>query len=44
VRFRRQEERLGGAANVANNCVHLGARTRLGEVGKGVTDDHFVSH
>ena len=29
VRFRRQEERLGGAANVANNCVHLGARTRL---------------
>ena len=29
VRFRRQEERLGGAANVANNCVNLGARTRL---------------
>jgi rfaE bifunctional protein kinase chain/domain len=29
VRFRRQEERLGGAANVANNCVHLGARTQL---------------
>ena len=29
VRFRRQEERLGGAANVANNCAHLGARTRL---------------
>jgi len=29
VRFRRQAERLGGAANVANNCVHLGARTRL---------------
>src|SRR5260221_14781942 len=29
VRFRRQEERLGGAANVANNCAQLGARTRL---------------
>jgi rfaE bifunctional protein kinase chain/domain len=29
VRFRRQEERLGGAANVANNCAHLGARTQL---------------
>jgi rfaE bifunctional protein kinase chain/domain len=29
VRFRRQEERLGGAANVANNCAALGARTRL---------------
>jgi rfaE bifunctional protein kinase chain/domain len=29
VRFRNQEERLGGAANVANNCVQLGARTRL---------------
>jgi rfaE bifunctional protein kinase chain/domain len=29
VRFRRQDERLGGAANVANNCVALGARTRL---------------
>jgi D-glycero-beta-D-manno-heptose-7-phosphate kinase len=29
VRFRKQEERLGGAANVANNCAALGARTRL---------------
>ncbi|HUK04770.1 MAG TPA: D-glycero-beta-D-manno-heptose-7-phosphate kinase [Burkholderiales bacterium] len=29
VRFRHQEERLGGAANVANNCVQLGARTQL---------------
>jgi rfaE bifunctional protein kinase chain/domain len=29
VRFRNQEERLGGAANVANNCAALGARTRL---------------
>jgi rfaE bifunctional protein kinase chain/domain len=29
VRFRNQEERLGGAANVANNCAHLGARTQL---------------
>jgi rfaE bifunctional protein kinase chain/domain len=29
VRFRRQEERLGGAANVANNCAALGARTQL---------------
>lgn len=29
VRFRSQEERLGGAANVANNCAALGARTRL---------------
>ena len=29
VRFRRQEERLGGAANVANNCAQLGARTQL---------------
>jgi rfaE bifunctional protein kinase chain/domain len=29
VRFRNQEERLGGAANVANNCAQLGARTRL---------------
>ena len=29
VRFRSQEERLGGAANVANNCAQLGARTRL---------------
>jgi len=29
VRFRHQEERLGGAANVANNCAALGARTRL---------------
>ena len=29
VRFRRQEERLGGAANVASNCAQLGARTRL---------------
>jgi rfaE bifunctional protein kinase chain/domain len=29
VRFRQQEERLGGAANVANNCVQLGARTQL---------------
>jgi len=29
VRFRQQEERLGGAANVANNCAALGARTRL---------------
>jgi rfaE bifunctional protein kinase chain/domain len=29
VRFRHQEERLGGAANVANNCAQLGARTRL---------------
>ena len=29
VRFRHQEERLGGAANVANNCAQLGARTQL---------------
>ncbi|MGQ0509230.1 MAG: D-glycero-beta-D-manno-heptose-7-phosphate kinase [Betaproteobacteria bacterium] len=29
VRFRKQEERLGGAANVANNCASLGARTQL---------------
>ena len=29
VRFRNQEERLGGAANVANNCAQLGARTHL---------------
>jgi D-glycero-beta-D-manno-heptose-7-phosphate kinase len=29
VRFRSQEERLGGAANVANNCAALGARTQL---------------
>ena len=29
VRFRNQEERLGGAANVANNCAQLGAHTRL---------------
>ena len=29
VRFRNQEERLGGAANVANNCAHLGADTQL---------------
>jgi rfaE bifunctional protein kinase chain/domain len=29
VRFRRQEERLGGAANVAGNCAALGARTQL---------------
>jgi len=29
VRFRNQEERLGGAANVANNCAGLGARTQL---------------
>ena len=29
VRFKSQEERLGGAANVANNCVELGARTQL---------------
>ena len=29
VRFRHQEERLGGAANVANNCAALGARTHL---------------
>jgi rfaE bifunctional protein kinase chain/domain len=29
VRFRNQEERLGGAANVANNCAALGARTQL---------------
>jgi len=29
VRFRDQEESLGGAANVANNCAALGARTRL---------------
>ena len=29
VRFRNQEDRLGGAANVANNCAQLGARTRL---------------
>ncbi|TAN50811.1 MAG: D-glycero-beta-D-manno-heptose-7-phosphate kinase [Betaproteobacteria bacterium] len=27
--FERQEERLGGAANVANNCAALGARTQL---------------
>jgi rfaE bifunctional protein kinase chain/domain len=29
VRFKHAEERLGGAANVANNCVGLGARTQL---------------
>ena len=29
VRFRSQQERLGGAANVAANCAALGARTRL---------------
>ena len=29
VRFRNQEERLGGAANVASNCAGLGARTQL---------------
>ena len=29
VRFRSEEERLGGAANVANNCAALGARTQL---------------
>jgi rfaE bifunctional protein kinase chain/domain len=29
VRFRNQEERMGGAANVANNCAALGARTQL---------------
>ncbi len=29
VRFKNQEERLGGAANVANNCAGLGARTHL---------------
>jgi D-glycero-beta-D-manno-heptose-7-phosphate kinase len=29
VRFTHQEERLGGAANVANNCAALGARTQL---------------
>jgi rfaE bifunctional protein kinase chain/domain len=29
VRFRRQEERLGGAANVAANCAALGARSQL---------------
>lgn len=29
VGFERQEERLGGAANVANNCVALGAQTDL---------------
>ncbi len=29
VRFKNQEERLGGAANVANNCAQLGARTHL---------------
>ncbi len=29
VRFKNQEERLGGAANVANNCAQLGARTQL---------------
>jgi rfaE bifunctional protein kinase chain/domain len=29
VRFRSQQERLGGAANVAGNCAALGARTRL---------------
>ena len=29
VRFKNQEERLGGAANVANNCAALGARTHL---------------
>ncbi len=29
LRFRKQEERLGGAANVANNCAQLGARTQL---------------
>ncbi|TAK52824.1 MAG: D-glycero-beta-D-manno-heptose-7-phosphate kinase [Betaproteobacteria bacterium] len=29
VGFERQEERLGGAANVANNCAALGARTQL---------------
>jgi rfaE bifunctional protein kinase chain/domain len=29
VRFRKQEERLGGAANVAANCAALGARSQL---------------
>jgi len=29
LRFHNQEERLGGAANVANNCAGLGARTQL---------------
>ena len=29
VRFKRQEERLGGAANVAANCAALGAKTQL---------------
>jgi rfaE bifunctional protein kinase chain/domain len=29
VHFRSQQERLGGAANVANNCAALGARTQL---------------
>ena len=29
VRFKRQEERLGGAANVAANCAALGAKTHL---------------
>jgi rfaE bifunctional protein kinase chain/domain len=29
VRFRNQEERLGGAANVAANCAALGARSQL---------------
>ena len=29
VRFKHQEERLGGAANVANNCAQLGAHTHL---------------
>jgi len=42
VRFRNQEERLGGAANVANNCAALGARTQLlSVIGKDEAGDRL---
>jgi len=42
VRFKRDDFRLGGAANVANNLAALGARaTLIGLVGKDDAGDHL---
>ena len=43
VRFEQLQEHMGGAANVANNCVALGARTQLlSVVGKDEAGDQLA--